>query len=454
MADATADSLFKTIHSFFEKHQIPFKNMIGFAGDNAAVMMGNYKGLKAKLQQVSPNLFVLGCICHSLHLCCSSACLKLPKVVEDLCRDIYNYICHSPKRMNEFKQFQEFVNIQPHRILRPSQTRWLSLQCVVDRILEQWDAHVLYFQGAALEDHLESAEKIYGALLNPVYKIYFSFLSHILPVVTKMNKEFQSEGVQIHHAFEKVCALYRSVLSNYMKREVLNTQDIFTVNPHDPSNFLSETDIYYGTKVQRLILEAGSTVETSLVSGFRVKCLNFYVELATQIRKRFMGINKVMPLLTALDPKTAINQTMRDLTDLLDAFPNLVPEPQHDAVNDEWRNLPFHTTKIQETSDPVQFWYKVRALEYADKSQVFPHLSDFMLSLLVLPHSTATVERIFSQVNLIKTDRRNRLNAESVNGIMLTKMVGGTKPCYEWVPSLKMLHSASKFKSDKEEKTD
>lgn len=77
---------------------------------------------------MSPVLFVLGCICHSLHPSCSSAYLKLPKVVEDLCRDRYDYICHSYEVMNEFKQFQEFVNIQPHGILRLSQTRWLSVQ--------------------------------------------------------------------------------------------------------------------------------------------------------------------------------------------------------------------------------------------------------------------------------------------------------------------------------------
>ncbi|KAK7067023.1 hypothetical protein SK128_018616 [Halocaridina rubra] len=198
-----------------------------------------------------------------------------------------------------------------------------ELDCVVDRILEPWNALVLYFQGAVLEDHLESIEKIYGALTNPVYKMYFKFLSYILPVVTKMNKEFQGEGVQIHHALDKVCALYRSVLSNYTKREVLDTLDIFAVNHHDPHNSLSEKTVHFGTKVQRMLVEAGScpTIEASLVSGFRVKCLNFYVEIAT--------------FLSVLDHKLSISKTMRDLTELLGIFPNLVSEPLHDAVNDD-----------------------------------------------------------------------------------------------------------------------
>lgn len=55
--------------------------MIGYAADNAAVMMGNIGGLKRK--RTVPNLFVMGCICHSLRLCSSNACLILPRTVED-----------------------------------------------------------------------------------------------------------------------------------------------------------------------------------------------------------------------------------------------------------------------------------------------------------------------------------------------------------------------------------
>ena len=54
---------------------------------------------------------------------------------------------------------------------------------------------------------------------------------------------------------------------------------------------------------------------------------------------------------------------------------------------------------------------------------------------------SAEFHRFFSQVNMIKMEMRNRLSAESVTGIMFTKMVEVTEPYYEWVPSLKMLYS-------------
>lgn len=62
---------------------------------------------------------------------------------EKLARDIYNYFRSSSKRQSEFKEFQSFADI--HKMLRPSQTRWLSLSAVVDRIIEQWNVLTLYF---------------------------------------------------------------------------------------------------------------------------------------------------------------------------------------------------------------------------------------------------------------------------------------------------------------------
>lgn len=102
--------------------------MIGFAADNASVMMGDRGGVQAKLKEKNPNIFTLGCICHSMALCASKAAEALPSWVEEFIRDLYNYLGKSSKRMNEFKEIQIFLNLKPHKMLRACQTRWLSLE--------------------------------------------------------------------------------------------------------------------------------------------------------------------------------------------------------------------------------------------------------------------------------------------------------------------------------------
>lgn len=126
--EATADILFAVLMSKLKDLKIPVKNIIGYGADNANVMMGSISGLKAKFKEILPNIFVMGCICHSLDLCSSAAAKQLPKSVEQFVHDIYNHFAHSSKRKHNFVKYQEFCDVHKHAILRPCDTRWLSLK--------------------------------------------------------------------------------------------------------------------------------------------------------------------------------------------------------------------------------------------------------------------------------------------------------------------------------------
>ena len=60
-------------------------------------------------------------------------------------------------------------------------------------------------------------------------------------------------------------------------------------------------------------------------------------------------------------------------------------------------------------------------------------MTKFVFGLLTLPNSSANVERTFSQINLNKTKTRNRLENNTLEGILLAKdyMRTNNKNCYE-----------------------
>ena len=76
VTDCSASGIVKSLLNFFEKHAIPFDNLIGFASDNASLMMGRKSEVQHLLQQKVPALYVQGCVCQSMHLCTSKACLN------------------------------------------------------------------------------------------------------------------------------------------------------------------------------------------------------------------------------------------------------------------------------------------------------------------------------------------------------------------------------------------
>ena len=51
-----------------------------------------------------------------------------------------------------------------------------------------------------------------------------------------------------------------------------------------------------------------------------------------------------------------------------------------------------------------------------------PNLVKVVKTLLSLPYSNAIVERVFSQLKLIKTDHRSNLEHESLLALLLSKM--------------------------------
>lgn len=136
MENATATNIYNVIKQFFDSHKIPYiKNCVGFAADGANAMMGKNNSLKTHLLQDIPHLFTFKCICHSLALCANNACSKLPESIEKVTLEVFNYMRQSFKRQKEFQSFQIFYDLKPHKLLQPSQTRWLSLVSVVNRLL-------------------------------------------------------------------------------------------------------------------------------------------------------------------------------------------------------------------------------------------------------------------------------------------------------------------------------
>ncbi|KAF0720235.1 Dimer Tnp hAT domain-containing protein [Aphis craccivora] len=132
---ATAENLFNKVIQTFHQRNMNVENIVGFGSDGCSTIMGKHNSVASRFQILCLNIFIMKCICHSLHLCASEACKQLPRKTEDLARDIHNFMKSSSKRQAQLAQFQKFLDLDVHKILHPSQTRLLSLIAVVERIV-------------------------------------------------------------------------------------------------------------------------------------------------------------------------------------------------------------------------------------------------------------------------------------------------------------------------------
>lgn len=431
----TADAIFSAVTCYLQKYDIPLTNIIGFASDNASVMMGYLNGVKAKFENLVPNIFVMGCLSHSLHLCASKACCSLPNDVERLTRSIYNYFSHSAKRQHDFKEFQEFVEVEPHKLLRPCQTRWLSLNTVIKRIIEQWNALIVYFEKESLIENVYGAEEILNELNSIDNQLYFQFLKHILHIVTKMNLDFQSESPRIHVILPNVTMYFQMILKFYMKREVFQSEALDNINPGNNEHFRPLADVYLGCGFEEIVNEKGNKITDAQLMVVRLNCLNFYVSLCNEIKNRINFKNeKLIEITKVLDVTKIFSDDKPSIQKLGQMFSNIVKSTEVEDLILEWRLIgEFKTERTFCNIEDILNFLRKQRNRLGDEP--FPTVVKLFEALLSLPHGSASAERVFSSLCIIKNKYRNNLNVSTVESLLLAKHLMKNSSCHQWEPS-------------------
>lgn len=142
--------------------------------------------------------------------------------------------------------------------------------------------------------------------------------------------------------------------------------------------------------------------------------------------------NEVLTLkyLSFLNPKEIAN--VESLGPAAENFITLVSDINE--LDREWRMFKAKDFGDFNKCNVIKFWKDnlstVRGYGYL----LYPKLSEFVSLCFILPHSSACVERVFSQINLNKTKTRNRLSTETLCGIPHSKQLikNENKNCFDY----------------------
>lgn len=181
----------------------------------------------------------------------------------------------------------------------------------------------------------------------------------------------------------------------------------------------------------------------------RTRCMQFIVSLIDEIKNRLPENVELMKKISRVSVEKALSHNKKDLIDIM---AQLNKSSEFIAkVDDQWRQI--HLLKWQETKNTKIFWYEV--LHYKDAQGVsrFHELATFAITLLILPHSNADVERLFSSMNIIKNKQRNRMGFNLLTAILRVrcgmKIVGKCCNDYE-IPNniVKLIGTKESYQSE------
>lgn len=173
------------------------EKLLGLGVDGASVNIGIHHSVTTLLRDINPELIVIKCICHSLHLAAEEACKVLPRHLDFMVRETHTWFSVSSKRQIEYAEVYRVLNNNsvPKKIVKLSNTRWLVRLQAVDTILNQWDVLQLHFKIMESKERCYTACQLRSMFSTPENKFYLTFLSSTLQSIVKLNRLFQSDFI-------------------------------------------------------------------------------------------------------------------------------------------------------------------------------------------------------------------------------------------------------------------
>lgn len=442
----TGEAIFEVLDGTFRKFDIPWTNVVAFTSDNCNVMKGTNNSVLSRIKAVQPDVFDVGCICHLANLCCGSAVKQLPIAVDDLLIDIYFHFNKSTKRVEEFKEFAAFTEVDSLKILKHCTTRWLSLEKCVKRTLQQWPALQSYF---ASHKDVERAggrvKKIAELLGNPEVKLYFLFLDFILTPLNEFNTLFQSDRCLMGCLKSEMDRLLRKFLAKFIKVSFIkeNNADLTQLPFCSDEAQLPDDLIAVGMSARSYLAEEEENIPIATPSRFFLYVRKFYQAVVLKMMKKFPFKDTIIQDLGIIDPRNRGNVTAETALNLAKRF-KILDDEDLDALGDECHDLcvsPDDDLPSFEDQNINRFWLDMSRMKLANDQLRFPKLCSIITVAMTIPNSNAECERVFSHLKKIQTSFRSELSNDTISSILATKL-NNNKSCFESIPEKTTLRKA------------
>lgn len=425
--DCSASGLFTSLKQFLEKCHLPIADCVGIGTDGASVMCGQYNSLYSRMREVNPNLVLVKCVCHSLQLACNEAVDVLPSQIDYLVRETFNWFSHSPKRQQLYKGIYGAINsgTVPRKLVGVCATRWLSIAGALRAVLEQWLELKTHFNVVKRTEQCYLARMLSEMFNDEQNFLYVQFLSPIVNEFDRINKIFQGEDPDPSKLYTDLSAFVKCLLRR------VTLPDYASPDASWEDHLLHVRACNLGTTF-RDSLEKSSLCEEEK-NALLERCRSFLIACIRSVVKR---LPSNMQLLSDLHLLHHSSVRKFPFTFLYNAFERYIKSSDVAAIECEYGLLQCRLSELRDDS-VTDFWKNVYLAKNSAGTPMFPVLSKLAMSLLTLPLSNASVERVFSHVTLTKTDLRNRMNLETLENILFVKfsLWGETQCCKEFVPS-------------------
>ncbi|KAL6582954.1 hypothetical protein OROMI_005032 [Orobanche minor] len=418
-------SLKSAIESLFAEHKVSLKKVRGQGYDGASNMRGEFNGLKALIMRENSSSYYVHCFAHQLQLVVVAVAKKHLGIGNffDMIAVVMNVVCASCKRKDMIRESQkqkleEAIGSgeletgsglnQELSLSRAGDTRWSSHYKTLLRLVDLFPIVV-----EVLEYVEEDGDNAFSQRQANGLQIYFKsfdfvfflhLMLHILGVTNLLSQALQRKDQDILNAM----SLVKSTKRQLQKFRV----DGFSSLLKKISSFCEKHDIEMLNMEENYVNPKNRRQKTNITYQhyYEFDCFNTVVDTHIQeFGDRFCEVSSdLLICMAALNPHNSFHDfDPSKLLKMAEFYPDDFSCVERMTLEHE---LDIYIDNVQEDdtfanlkgiSDLSRVMVETR------KHLAFPLVYRLLKLALVLPVATATVERFFSAMKLVKSDLRN-----------------------------------------------
>ena len=407
-----AETITETIRNQLQSSNLSVDKLGSFASDGAAVMVGKKSGVSTRLKEDNPHLITNHCRDHRLALACKDSFSKIPvvKKVDDFLENLYKYYKYSSNNSSSLSAVQKAFGDKQLKVKQAKHHRWLSHDQAVTAIVRSYRSLVTDLSQHGISQDPKGHGLLKG-IQDPLIIQTLFLLADILPHLASLSLHFQQTNLTIGQVTGKVSATLKLI-------EGRLSRDGPTMN-----------------KMAAILTEAHVTLPTEeQIASFKSSVREpFLTRLVQNISDRFTdngALDAIRVLDTSDQSEVSALYGWTEMETLGDHF-----AIDNDTLLTEWTAFLEFIQPLSAESRTISALIKLFKKDLGLKA-VYPNISKMLAVAGTLPLSTATVERVFSQVKLIKTDHRSSLKQSTLNDLLMVKLNGSDDLFKTLVPGM------------------
>ncbi|KAJ0971407.1 hypothetical protein J5N97_019366 [Dioscorea zingiberensis] len=427
VTNTTALSLKVAIEDLFFKHNLSLSQLRGQGYDGASNMQGEYNGLKTLILKENQSAFYIHCFAHQLQLALVAVAKKNVsiEVLFIVVNDIVNVVGGSCKRRDillENQAIKVFEALETGELLsgrgqnqqsalkRPSETRWsshyntlISLVRMFSSVIEVLD---LIIENPKSEKRGE-ASRLLDALQSFDMVFCIILMKNILGITNELSLALQRKDQDIVNAMNLVKIAKNRLQS--MREDGWSSllDEIFLFCVKHDINIINMDDGYIARGRSRRNAE-----NVTNMHHYRVDLFYSIIDLQLQeLNNRFNEVStELLICVSCLSPMDSFSSfDKKRLAQLAQLYPDDFSNVEVLALENELETYIIDVRSSADFNNLLGVNDLAIKLVETRKNTLYPLVYRLISLALILPISTATVERVFSAMKIVKTRLRNRV---------------------------------------------